>query len=949
MSEVFFDETEGVPAVADTTGQSSYPLIDALLLRGHEFSFTQAMRIARRLFGPDGPEEVPGVPWQERVSIRPELSLAFPAADLARVERSGNDPAELLIATTFLGLYGVSSPLPTHYTEELLDEAADGSTAGRDFLDILNRRLYHLLFEAWSKYQLFIRVAEEKNHRDLERLFCLIGPGEKELRDSVPDAWSLLRYLGLFNQVPRTAAGLQTLLRDALGFGTLQVEQCVQRLVPVPEDQRMRLGVANVCLGVNAVLGNEIADRMGKCRIHIGPLSREQFDSLLPGAPLHDKLARLTRLYVADALEFDLKITMAAGEARPILLGNPDGPRLGLNSWCFFAETPGEVSAIFPIAHAAEPAPSPAADDFGSAPDGMVPSTLLDYYQQELARLRDLATVYAKAHPASGAMVAGHPADPSVERLFEGAALMHADLQMKIDDDIPEFIHEIINVVQPGCLRPAPAATIVVFSPKSNCTGPQSIPAGSELNSVPVDGTACRFTTCHPVEIHPLTLTDASFAQPPGSPATITLSLKLTGLALSEWKLNNLRLFLAGEYQHASDLHLVLVRHLKRIVIAPIHGGLPVALAGAHLKAASFEDSEARFPSTGSEAGHQVVREYFIQPERLLFLDLQGWENWCERGNGSEFEIRFELNELPFSLHRVSNADFVLFAVPAVNLFKHRAEPITLDGSGTPCRIRPSGNESGHFLVHSIEKIYSHLRFSTETKLYSEAAASGHISVSEPKCRVICRASALHPSLEFFVSVLDHPESGSPTEETLRIDLLCTNGSLPRNLQRDDICVPTGNSPGFAAFKNCTPVTGGSSPVISNNRLWRAYSREHIQFALLTKENLISILQEITLAGGPNQNAIPTTLKRLEGLLDFQVEAVDGITGPVPRRGWEVRLTLRQSDFAGPGDMFLFCSMLESFLGSHLSQDCFICLKAREITRGYTHEWPKRMGKRPLI
>jgi len=95
--------------MADTPGRTTSPLMVDLLQSGHQFSFVQVMRLARRFLDPRGAEGLPEVPWQDRVQIRPELSLAFPAADVARVERVG---ADLQVTATFLGLYGPSSPLP---------------------------------------------------------------------------------------------------------------------------------------------------------------------------------------------------------------------------------------------------------------------------------------------------------------------------------------------------------------------------------------------------------------------------------------------------------------------------------------------------------------------------------------------------------------------------------------------------------------------------------------------------------------------------------------------------------------------------------------------------------------------------------------------------------------------------------------------------------------------
>jgi type VI secretion system protein ImpH len=84
--------------------------MNELLDQGHAFSFVQVMRLARIFLDPNGKEGLAEIPWQTRVQIRPELSLAFPAADVARVERDGDG---LRVTATFLGLYGSSSPCRT--------------------------------------------------------------------------------------------------------------------------------------------------------------------------------------------------------------------------------------------------------------------------------------------------------------------------------------------------------------------------------------------------------------------------------------------------------------------------------------------------------------------------------------------------------------------------------------------------------------------------------------------------------------------------------------------------------------------------------------------------------------------------------------------------------------------------------------------------------------------
>ena len=61
-----------------TSRAANASLEERLLSRGHEFSFFQAMRLLLVLSEQKRSEGEPG-----KVRVRPELSLAFPAADVA--------------------------------------------------------------------------------------------------------------------------------------------------------------------------------------------------------------------------------------------------------------------------------------------------------------------------------------------------------------------------------------------------------------------------------------------------------------------------------------------------------------------------------------------------------------------------------------------------------------------------------------------------------------------------------------------------------------------------------------------------------------------------------------------------------------------------------------------------------------------------------------------------
>ncbi|MGA1874894.1 MAG: type VI secretion system baseplate subunit TssG [bacterium] len=335
--------------VSQNRGSSS-DLKLSLLQEGHKFSFFQVIRLLRLLEGEPGQRISRKSMEKERIRVRPDLSLGFPAADIAGIEELPNGESSLLLVTaTFLGLYGTSSPLPTFYTEDLMSEAAADESVTRDFLDIINDRLFSLLFHCLAKYRQFFQVVEENNVEHLERLFCLLGLGEKNLWANLPWSYGLLRYLGLFTQYPRSSLGLQTMLQDALGEVPVELIPCLKRKAKIPQDQRLRLGLSGGCLGQDGFLGEEIEDRMGKFGLQIGPLDPERFHALLPGGENHQKLTFLIGLYLVEPFEYDLELILdkKKGQMSTTCLGGPQWAGLGLDTWIFSGDYEGEIRAYF--------------------------------------------------------------------------------------------------------------------------------------------------------------------------------------------------------------------------------------------------------------------------------------------------------------------------------------------------------------------------------------------------------------------------------------------------------------------------------------------------------------------------------------------------------------------------------------------------------------------------
>ena len=295
--------------------------IDTLLQSGPRYAFFQALRLLRLHLGEDG--------FDQTVRMRPALKLSFPENDIDAIAR---DEEKIRITANFFGLYGVTSPLPTFYTEDLIDEQLAGGTSARDFLDILHAALYPMLFRAWEKNRIWLAVSERQDADQLNQLMALIGLQQPGKRLPDVDQQALLPYAGNFSQSSRSALGLQALVSGLLDNLPVEVEPCVAREVSIPASARSVLGDQACGLGVDAMLGSHLTERSGLLIIHIGPIPPAQLEHLLPGGRWHTRLLQAIAHYVDTPVQCVLGLRVMAQQRQRVALGHCWN-RLGLNTW----------------------------------------------------------------------------------------------------------------------------------------------------------------------------------------------------------------------------------------------------------------------------------------------------------------------------------------------------------------------------------------------------------------------------------------------------------------------------------------------------------------------------------------------------------------------------------------------------------------------------------------
>ena len=259
------------------------------------------------------------------------MSLDYASGDIKEVEVDSDGNIEL--TTNFMGLYGISSPLPAYYTEELLDDQWDGDEAPRDFLDIIHQHLYPMLFSAWQKYRFAHQCVEQNQEKYWNILYSFIGLADSEFRDCNKYAQQLLPYLGILSQRQKSLLGFTTILKDVLNTQDVKIIPCVERTVNIPAAQYAQLGFAQNRLGIDCSIGSTVQDRMGKATIEISSVTGEHLQKCINDEEYIDFIRTLCKFYLTQPLDIEIVLLLNPNEITGVTLGQSNWSALGVDSW----------------------------------------------------------------------------------------------------------------------------------------------------------------------------------------------------------------------------------------------------------------------------------------------------------------------------------------------------------------------------------------------------------------------------------------------------------------------------------------------------------------------------------------------------------------------------------------------------------------------------------------
>lgn len=268
-------------------------------------------------------------PSGDPVRFRPWPGMGFPASELRTVETDEEHPERPpTVRTTFLGMYGVDSPLPTAYLDDIA-QCREGGEATTAFLDIFSHRFTTQYYRIWRKYAYPATFEAGATDATSQCLLGLVGLGIPGTAENVATPVSrFLALLGSMRLPTRNAEGIRQLV------SLLAPETTTTIISPDPVKiqvaQRSGLGASRrVALSQRATLGKTGKEACSRILLVLATNSQQEAAGWLPGGQLHADLKVLLRVYLGYRSDVRLRLTVPVSALPEPRLGHECRIRLG--------------------------------------------------------------------------------------------------------------------------------------------------------------------------------------------------------------------------------------------------------------------------------------------------------------------------------------------------------------------------------------------------------------------------------------------------------------------------------------------------------------------------------------------------------------------------------------------------------------------------------------------
>ena len=593
---------------------------------------------------------------------------------------------------------------------------------------------------------------------------------------------------------------------------------------------------------------------------------------------------------------------------------------------------------------------------------------ILRYYDAEMRYLRNAGKEFARAFP-DRARALGldrlSERDPHVERLLEGFAFLMGRLRHKLDDELPELTEGLVSMLWPHYLRMIPSLSILELQPAAGAlqrheqlepgleavSDPIALGAGPAANAT----IECVYRTTQPVDLYPLRLTEAQAATRDDGRSVLRFRLEIESqVERQQLAVPRLRLYLHADRPVALTLYAALTAEPLAIQIR-VPGypqerpGAPQTVPSLRLQAAGFATDERLWPKPDNAfGGYQLLLEYFTFPEKFMFVDLVGLDMQAIPQNAPYVDVEVVLRKPYPDDMRFSAENVRLYCTPVINLFEVEADPVTTTQFDTDYRVVATERHGVHVDVYLVDAVHGFEVRTGQRFEYAPFAAFRHrggMLRHEMPERYFHTRMRRGPSGRFDTWLVlgghEWEKETSLPHETLSLSVTGTNGMLPRKgLREAGIARMRGGFTNIAAVRNLVAPTLPVYPPVGNRYHWRVLS--HLA------PNYLSLLDAQLLRGALtiyDWTEGELNGRRIDAIVQVRHRPVQKLVKGGLLRGVEIEVTLDAHAFAGDGDVDLFGSMLNRFLGLYATLNLFTRLVIVAQPTGQRCVWPDTKGE----
>lgn len=589
---------------------------------------------------------------------------------------------------------------------------------------------------------------------------------------------------------------------------------------------------------------------------------------------------------------------------------------------------------------------------------------LLDYYQRELAYLRQAGEQFARDHPrvARRLALSGHESpDPHVERLLEGFALLTARIQRQLDDEYSQLTDAVLEQLYPFAVRPTPSVGIVRFEAdgeRPELAAGYTVARDTPLFVTTVAGDTVRFRTTAEACLWPLAVAELRchsanetriVGHHPDARAALTIRLEQRGKTpLGQLPIQRLRFHLGGTPHNAAWLFDSLLAHTVGLVVRTQESPQGLPIAGLP-EATGFSDGEALYPlEAGVHPALRLLAEYCACPEKYAFVDLP--VRFPETA-GDWVELNVLLDCVPAAQRSLVPGDMQLGCVPVINLFPQTSDPIRADATRREYRIVPDAHRERSVEAYAVRRIVvGSAAAARPLPHYFACADAGETGPCWHVRRIAARGRL--PGSELMLTLVDPDfQLQEAPQSTLTAELLCTNRHLAETLLAGSPLAFERPGPVVQARLIRAPSPQRSGALAGSSR-WRLVSQlalNHLSIVDSGDDSAGFRLRELLAVHVVDDDK--TLQRRFDGIVELASQRVSAHVGQDAWRGWrnglEIRLRLDPECFAGSSQV-LFTGVLARFFAMYAAANQFV-RTVLEDHQGVIKRWPAMEGQRLVL